>query len=420
MKIIQIGPYPLSPDCIHGGVEASVYGLVNELVSERVSELVSERVSELVSERVSELVSERLANSASAQPSTLNAKQHVVDVFDLPRIGEKDWVERFGNLTVHRYANPGTHNKDAVLRLKEMVRDIIAVHPDVCHIHGTGAISKELYFALQSQGLPMMLTVHGILREEKKQALLRKPSFKALFQYIVQSCDERTLLNAAPNIIVDTAYVEDKLRSYGLRHVPNMYVIPQGIDETFYSISCNPKSNLILCVGAIAPRKGHIYTVEMFNLLRKRGINARLRIIGSLADSAYYALLQQKITDSPYKADITLEVNLPREDLLKAYADAKLFVLHSREESQGIVFAEAMATGLPVVATRVGGIPYVVADQKSGLLCPYGDVEAMADMVERLMTDDALWMQYSAVAQKMAKDFNWTYIVNRIIRLYNE
>ena len=404
MQITQIGPYPLSPDCIHGGVEASVYGLVNELVSERVSELGSER----------------LANSISAQHSTLNAQRNVIDVFDLPRIGEKDRVEQFGNLTVHRYANPGTHNKDSVLRLQDMVRDIIVVHPDVCHIHGTGAISKELYFALQSQGLPMMLTVHGILREEKKQALLRKPSFKALFQYIVQSHDERTLLNAALNIIVDTAYVEDKLRSYGLRHVPNMYVIPQGIDDTFYTINCNSHSHILLSVGAISPRKGHAYTIEMFNLLRKRGINARLRIIGSLADSAYYALLQQKITDSPYKADITLEVNLPREDLLKAYADAHLFVLHSREESQGIVFAEAMATGLPVVATRVGGIPYVVADGKSGLLCPYADVEAMTDMVERLMTDDAKWQQYSDSARLIAKGFNWVNIAERIVLLYNE
>ena len=404
MKIIQIGPYPLSPDCIHGGVEASVYGLVNELVSERVSELGSER----------------LANSTSAQRSTLNAKQHVVDVFDLPRIGEKDRVEQFGNLTVHRYANPGTHNKDAVLRLQDMVRDIVALRPDVCHIHGTGAISKELYFALQSQGLPMMLTVHGILREEKKQALLRKPSFKALFQYIVQSRDERTLLNAAPNIIVDTAYVEDKLRSYGLRHVPNMYVIPQGIDDTFYTINCNSHSHILLSGGAISPRKGHAYTIEMFNLLRARGIYAQLRIIGSLADQAYYNLLQQKITDSPYKADITLEINLPREDLLKAYADAQLFVLHSREESQGIVFAEAMATGMPVVATKIGGIPYVVADQKSGLLCPYGDVETMTDMVAQLLVDNARWQQYSDSAREIAKGFSWVNIAERIVLLYNE
>ena len=377
MTIIQIGPYPISPNCIHGGVEASVYGLVQKL-----------------------------------------AKNHTVDVFDVPRIGEMDRVERYGNLTIHRYANPGTHNKDAVLRLQEMVRDILALGPEVCHVHGTNAINKEIYFALQQHGIKIMLTVHGILREEKKQALLRKPSLKALYQYIVQSRDERELLEAAPKIIVDTAYVKDKLKTYGLRHVPQMYVIPQGIDETYYNIHCNPQSNVILCVGAIAPRKGHIYTVEMFDRLREKGIDAKLRIIGSLADKAYYEQLKQKIAESQYNADISLEPNLPREELLRAYSEAKLFVLHSREESQGIVFAEAMAAGLPVVATKIGGIPYVVADGKSGLLCPYGDVDVIAQSAELLLTDDNLWKKFSAAAKQIAKEYSWGDIAEKIVELY--
>ena len=379
MNIVQIGSYPISAECIHGGVEASVYGLVHEL-----------------------------------------AKNHTVDVFDIPRLGEKDRVERLGNLSIHRYANPGSHNKDAVLRLKEMVRDIVALGPEVCHVHGTGAFSKQIYFALQQYGIKMMLTVHGILREEKKQALMRKPSLKALYQYIVQSRDERELLEAAQRIIVDTAYVEDKLKAYGLKHVPEMHVIPQGIDEAFYTIKCNPKSNSILCVGAIAPRKGHIYTVGMFERLREKGVNARLRIIGSLADKAYYEALKDMCIQSPYCSSIRIDVNLPREELLKAYAEAKLFVLHSREESQGIVFAEAMATGLPVVATKIGGIPYVVADEKSGLLCPYGDVETMTEMVAKLMTDEEMWQECSKVAKEIAKGYSWADIADRIVRLYNE
>ena len=379
MSIVQIGPYPISPECIHGGVEASVYGLVNELRS-----------------------------------------GHIVDVFDLPRIGEKDRVERYGNLTIHRYANPGTHNKDAVLRLKEMVHDIVALTPDVCHVHGTNAIHKQIYFALQQHGIKMMLTVHGIAREEKKQALLRKPSLKALYQYVIQSRDERELLETAQKIIVDTTYVENKLKAYGLKHVPEMHVIPQGIDEAYYGIHCNPESNVILSVGGIAPRKGYVYTLDMFNRLRAKGVEVKLRIVGALTDKAYYELLQQKIAASKYKEDILLEANLPREELLKAYADAKLFVLHSREESQGIVFAEAMATGLPVVATKIGGIPYVVAEGKSGLLCPYGDVETMTDMVEQLMTDEHKWSEYSKEAKDIAKGYSWTDIADRIVRLYNE
>lgn len=377
LHIIQIGSYPLSPECIHGGVEASVYGLAQTL-----------------------------------------AKHHIVDVFDVPRIGEKDRVERYGNLTVHRYANPGVHNKDAVLRLSEIVRDIVALGPNVCHIHGTGAFSKQIYFALQQQGIPLMLTVHGLLREEKKQALLRKPSLKALYQYIVQSRDEREILETAPRIIVDTAYVENKLREYGLKHVPEIEVIPQGIDEVFYTIKCNPKSDTLLSVGAIGPRKGHLFTVEMFNQLRARGINAKLRIIGSLADEAYYEQLQQKIAESAYREEISLEANLPREELLKAYSNAKLFVLHSREESQGIVFAEAMATGLPVVATKIGGIPYVVADGKSGMLCPYGDVETMTGMVEHLLTDEKKWQAFSCEAKAIAKEYEWNTIAKKVSELY--
>ena len=377
MTIVQIGNYPISPDCIHGGVESSVYGLVQEL-----------------------------------------AKSHNVDVFDIPRIGEKDRVEQYDNLTIHRYANPGIYNKDAVLRLREMVRDIIALSPEVCHVHGTGAFSKLIYLALQQHGIKMMLTVHGILREEKKQALLRKPSLKALYQYVVQSRDERELLETAPRIIVDTAYVEEKLKAYGWKHEPDMHVIPQGIDEIFYAIKCKPKSNVILCVGAIAPRKGHIYTVEMFNWLRARGVSAKLRVVGSLADKTYYEQLQQKIAESAYKEDIALETNLPREELLKAYAEAKLFVLHSREESQGIVLAEAMATGLPVVATKIGGIPYVVADGKNGLLCSHGDVDAMENMVEQLLTDDNQWKNFSVSAQQCARKYNWKRIADEIVELY--
>lgn len=377
MNIVQIGSYPLLRNCIQGGVESSVYGLVQEL-----------------------------------------AKNHTVDVFDIPRIGEKDRVERYGNLTIHRYANPGSHNKDAMMRLKEMVRDIVALTPDVCHVHGTNAINKEIYFALQRHDIEMILTVHGIAREEKKQALMRKPSLKALYQYIVQSRDERELLEVAPRIIVDTAYVENKLKAYGLKHMPEVYVIPQGIDEAFYTINCNPKSNIILSVGGIGARKGHVYTVEMFNQLRAGGIDATLRIVGALADKAYYELLQRKIASSPYASDISLEANLPREELLKAYSEAKLFVLHSREESQGIVFAEAMATGLPVVATKIGGIPYVVADGKSGLLCPYADVDAMTEMAAKLLTDESLWQRYSDAAKEIAKNYSWPDIANRIVQLY--
>ena len=382
MNIIQVGSYPLSADCIHGGVESSVYGLTQALVR----------------------------------------SGHTVDVFDYPRIGGNDASERNGLLTIHRYANTGKHNEDAMQRGKEIFRDIVALHPNAVHVHGTGKLSGAIYEAAQNYGIPVVLTVHGLLHEEKKQALRRKLSLKHLYQYIVQTRSEMDVLNRASRIIVDTPYVERMLTKYQqkgkLVQLPEIYVIPQGISAAYYDLSCAKESNTILSIGSISPRKGHLYTIKMFNVLREKGVKAKLRIIGSFADNNYYALLTKAIQESPYCTDIRLETNVSQEELFAAYKSAKLFVLHSQEESQGIVFAEAMATGMPIVATNVGGIPYVVESGKSGLLCDFGETRSMAEMVERLLTDQQLWNSFSQYAQTTARKYDWSFIVKQILQLY--
>lgn len=382
MNIIQVGSYPLSADCIHGGVESSVYGLTQALVR----------------------------------------AGHTVDVFDCPRIGRKDASERMGLLTIHRYANNGKHNEDAMQRGKEIFRDVVALHPDVVHVHGTGKMSGAIYEAAQNYGIPVVLTVHGLLHEEKKQALRRKLSLKHLYQYIVQTRSEMDVLNRASRIIVDTPYVERMLTQYQqkgrLAQLPEIYVIPQGISAEYYDLSCAKESNTILSVGSISPRKGHLYTIKMFNVLREKGVKAKLRFIGSLADNNYYALLTKAIQESPYCSDITLETNVSQEELFAAYKSAKLFVLHSQEESQGIVFAEAMATGMPVVATKVGGVPDVVENGKDGFLCEFGDAISMAVMVEDILTDEKVWQSFSQHAKQTAKKYDWDKIAEQIYELY--
>jgi hypothetical protein len=196
MNVVQVGSYPLSADCIRGGVESSVFGLAKEL-----------------------------------------AKSHVVDVFDYPRLAGKDTVERQGSLTIHRYKNPGKYNQDAIERGKEMLRDIVALHPDIVHIHGTGNISKALFRAIKMYGIPVLLTVHGLLHVEKKNALRKQLSLKHLYQFVVQSRTEFDVLNKAQNIIVDTEYVSKQIEqlysSNKISNLPWMYVIPQGIQLQF-------------------------------------------------------------------------------------------------------------------------------------------------------------------------------------------
>ena len=245
---------------------------------------------------------------------------------------------------------------------------------------------------------------------------------KHLYQYIVQTRSEMDVLNRASHIMVDTPYVERMLTQYRqkgkLAQLPEIHVIPQGINAAYYDLSCAKESNTILSVGSISPRKGHLYTIKMFNVLREKGVKAKLRIIGSFADNNYYALLTKAIQESPYCTDIRLETSVSQEELFAAYKSAKLFVLHSQEESQGIVFSEAMAIGMPVVATKVGGVPDVVENGKNGFLCEFGDAISIAVMVEDILTDEKVWQSFSQHAKQTAKKYDWDKIAEQIYELY--
>lgn len=377
MRIVQIGAYPLYSNVIRGGVEASVYGLSQEL-----------------------------------------GKSYDVHVFDTPRKGGTTQAVEDGRVFVHRTENTGKWQIDAARQVDRMTKEIVALQPNVCHVHGTNLFSWQLYKRMKKEGLPCVVTVHGLARVEKKNALKKKFSIKGWFQYLYQGWVEKRFLGQMPMAIVDTEYVVDMVNRYPIRKKPIMHVIPQGINEGFFSMDCSLDSHVVLSVGAISMRKGHLQTLSAFEELQEEGCEAELVIAGAVAEQACLERLQSALFNSKYKNRVRLCTNLSNEDLMQLYKEAHLFVLHSEEESQGIVFAEAMATGLPIVATRVGGVPFVVAHEKNGLLCEYGDMKAFADAIGCLMKDEKKWQAMSNVSRETAQYYRWPVICDRVIRVY--
>lgn len=141
----------------------------------------------------------------------------------------------------------------------------------------------------------------------------------------------------------------------------------------------------LLCVATVTARKGHVVLVEALSRLGRA--DWRLRCVGSLTrDPETVAGLRAAIAAAGLEPRIELVGEQPPGTLGRHYGEADLFVLPSWYEGYGMAFAEALAHGLPVVATTAGAIPSTVPAE-AGSLVPPGDPAALADALRALLAD---------------------------------
>lgn len=156
-----------------------------------------------------------------------------------------------------------------------------------------------------------------------------------------------------------------------------------------------------LCVAQWIPRKGILDLVRAWTLRERTG--ATLLLVGeTAADPDYAEAVYAAVADAP---DATVTVAGPIDDgtLAAAYAGADLFALPSRYEGYGIVYAEALAHGLPVIACDVGPVPALVGEE-AALLVPPGDVGALCGALDLIMGDADLRDRMSAAARRRARE----------------
>ena len=154
-----------------------------------------------------------------------------------------------------------------------------------------------------------------------------------------------------------------------------------------------------LCVAQWIPRKGVLDLVLAWTARERPG--AMLELIGETdAEPAYAASVRSAIADAP---DVSITVSGPVDDaaLGAAYAAADLFVLPSWYEGYGIVYAEALAHGLPIIACDVGPVPGLVGAEAATLLPP-GEIGALSGALDLLLEDPALRSRMSAAARRRA------------------
>ncbi|ORE92006.1 glycosyltransferase [Stappia sp. 22II-S9-Z10] len=214
---------------------------------------------------------------------------------------------------------------------------------------------------------------------------------------------ETAALTAAAGVVVTSEPTRDTLLADYAVPPDRIDVAVPGLDPSwFQQRDPSPEGDavpLIVSVGSIISRKGHDVLLDALGRLMDHPWRAV--VIGSKTwDSSLTAALERQISHLGGRA--SLAGALSEEDIRAHYRAASVFSLATRYEGFGMVFLEAMASGLPVVGTRGGAVPSVVPDS-AGLLVDVDDPAALAAALRRVLTEPAFAARLSHGAREAAR-----------------
>jgi len=177
----------------------------------------------------------------------------------------------------------------------------------------------------------------------------------------------------------------------------NAITVPKNIKEK------KGDETQVLTVGRLVEQKDHATLIEALAILAEEGIKIRVVIIGH---GSLHSKLVELIHTRNLERVVSILGTLSHEEVLDHMKNTDLFVLTSRWEGSPNVLLEAMAAGLPVIATAVGGIPDLITHKQHGLLVPPGNPRAVADTLRLLIQDRKLRELLGTAALTRAKDFS--------------
>ena len=235
--------------------------------------------------------------------------------------------------------------------------------------------------------------------------------------------EERSVLAAAASVVVPSEWLRGWLvRSYGLRP-GRVRVVAPGADPALHADGTAGGGNL-LCVAAVSAHKGHDVLVDA--LTRISDLPWRCVCAGSLtADPGFVVRLGQQVRGVGLHERLQLAGPLAPDALDAAYRQADVVVVPSRAETYGLVVTEALARGVPVIASDVGGVPEALGwtsrRARPGLLVPPGDVEALAGALQSWLVRPALRRTLRERARERAQTLpRWSATADGVARLLAE
>jgi colanic acid/amylovoran biosynthesis glycosyltransferase len=245
---------------------------------------------------------------------------------------------------------------------------------DHVHAHFASHPATAAWVVHRLTGIPFSFTAHAN-DLFVAPVLLERKGADARFAIAISEHNRRVLAERCPAARVEVVHCGVDVERYAWR----------GLGER--------SPDRVVCVASLHPKKGHADLIDALALLARRRPHVALELVG---EGPERDRIVQRAREHGVEGRVSLGGARSSEDVRATLAKARAFALASvrlpsgRMEGIPVALMEAMASGVPVVATRLSGIPELVQDGVTGLLVEPHDPDGLAAALERLLTDDAL------------------------------
>jgi spore coat protein SA len=260
----------------------------------------------------------------------------------------------------------------------------------------------------------------------------------------------RSRLESVEGIFACSGFLSDKIRARFPEFRDRCFVVPNGVDvaqlaptEPAPQAGRTNGPPKVLFVGRVSPEKAVHVVIQAFERVAAQVPDAHLEILGPDAvapkefivglsddprvralapwyDGDYYTRLQQMVP-APLRARIRFLGEVGRSSLRGHYAGAHVLVNPSLSETFGMTLIEALVSGVPVVATPVGGMTEIVDHERTGLFAEAGDPASLAEAIVRLLKDPLLRDSIAAAGRRMVLErFTWDRVAQRALDSYRQ
>ena len=306
---------------------------------------------------------------------------------------------------------------------------------DLIHLHAGNRIGGIGRYVAMKRQVPYVISLHGGVfdvppEEAETWTAPAKGAIewgKALGWWVGS---RRVLTDAAAILCV--GYQEKVMTQ---RRLPEKRVIhlPNGVDPERFAngdgqgfrerYGIPQDAYVMLTVARIDSQKNQLLPVRMLPELLKVHPRTHVLLIGNVTNAAYHARVTLAVREARIEDHVTIIPGLDAgsRDLVDAYHAADVFLLPSIHEPFGIVILEAWAAGLPVLASRVGGIPHFVSDGEDGLLFESDDPKTFLDAFRALTQDPHRARALARAGQRKAcEHFTWDAVTRKLAAIYEE